>query len=147
MSAQKKFCYECSALIVREATRCRVCGAGQPDLAGFDAARLGPHPVSAADDAPAVLPQRRALPEPIRVPRFDEPFGAPPKRLEADRTTAGLLALFLGGVGAHRFYTGRWGLGIVYLVFAWTFVPAIVALVEAIVMFSMTDEDFSQVYG
>lgn len=45
-------------------------------------------------------------------------------------TTAIVLGLFLGGVGAHRFYMGQVGLGVLYLVFCWTFVPAIVAFIE-----------------
>lgn len=44
-----------------------------------------------------------------------------------------LLALFLGGLGIHKFYAGKTGMGILYLVFCWTFIPAIVALVEAII--------------
>lgn len=59
------------------------------------------------------------------------------------KTTFVLLALFLGGFGAHRFYLGNIGLGILYLVFFWTFIPAIVALVEAIVIgFSKNDPRF-----
>jgi TM2 domain-containing membrane protein YozV/ribosomal protein S27E len=49
-------------------------------------------------------------------------------------TTAILLALFLGGVGAHRFYMGQVGLGILYAMFVWTFIPSIVALVELFVL-------------
>ncbi len=49
-------------------------------------------------------------------------------------TTGVLLALFLGGLGAHRFYMGQTGLGILYLCFVWTFVPGIVAFVEAFLM-------------
>ena len=45
-------------------------------------------------------------------------------------TTGLLLCLFLGGIGAHRFYLGQVGLGVLYLCFVWTFVPAVVALVE-----------------
>lgn len=49
--------------------------------------------------------------------------------------TAGvLLALFLGGLGAHRFYMGQTGLGILYLCFCWTLVPGIAAFVEAFLM-------------
>lgn len=51
-----------------------------------------------------------------------------------DPTTGLLLALFLGGLGAHRFYMGDVGLGILYFVFVWTFIPAIVALVECFMM-------------
>ena len=45
-----------------------------------------------------------------------------------------LLALFLGGLGAHRFYLGQTGLGILYVVFVWTFIPAIAALIECFLM-------------
>ena len=40
-------------------------------------------------------------------------------------TAAGiLLCLFLGGLGAHRFYMGEKGLGVLYLVFCWTLIPS-----------------------
>ena len=45
-----------------------------------------------------------------------------------------LLAVFLGGVGAHKFYLGQSGLGVLYLVFCWTFIPSIIALGEACLM-------------
>jgi TM2 domain-containing membrane protein YozV len=45
-----------------------------------------------------------------------------------------LFAVFLGGIGAHHFYLRRTGLGILYLVFAVTAVPALIALVEAFFM-------------
>ncbi len=51
-----------------------------------------------------------------------------------DKTAAILLALFLGGFGAHHFYMGNTGLGILYLVFFWTLIPAFVALVECFLM-------------
>src|SRR5882762_4378371 len=47
-----------------------------------------------------------------------------------DATVAILLALFLGGLGAHHFYLGRPGLGVLYLLFCWTLVPSFVALIE-----------------
>lgn len=48
--------------------------------------------------------------------------------------TAILLAFFLGGVGAHHFYMRRIGLGILYSLFCWTFVPLIIALIECFFM-------------
>ena len=47
-----------------------------------------------------------------------------------------LLALFLGGVGGHKFYAGRVGAGICYLLFCWTTIPAIIAFVELIIALS-----------
>lgn len=51
-----------------------------------------------------------------------------------DGTVGVLLALFLGGLGAHRFYMGDVGLGILYVIFVWTFIPALIAFVEAFLM-------------
>jgi TM2 domain-containing membrane protein YozV len=51
-----------------------------------------------------------------------------------DGTVAVLLALFLGGVGAHRFYMGEVGLGILYAVFFWTLIPGLIAFVEIFLM-------------
>jgi TM2 domain-containing membrane protein YozV len=47
-----------------------------------------------------------------------------------DSTTAILLALFLGGFGVHHFYLGQLIAGVCYLLFFWTFIPAILALIE-----------------
>jgi len=63
-----------------------------------------------------------------------------------NKVVAGLLALFLGGLGIHRFYLGQWW-GIFYLLFVWTFIPSIIALVEAIVFFLTSDAAWEQKYG
>ena len=50
-------------------------------------------------------------------------------------TTVGvLLALFLGGFGAHRFYLNKIVSGVIYALFFWTFIPAIIALIECFLM-------------
>jgi len=64
-----------------------------------------------------------------------------------NRSTAGLLALLLGGLGVHRFYLRQIGLGILYLVFCWTFIPAIVALVDGIIILTQSDEKFDEKYN
>lgn len=43
-----------------------------------------------------------------------------------------LLALFVGGFGVHKFYAGKTGAGVMYILFCWTFIPAIIALFDAI---------------
>ncbi|MDR1460616.1 MAG: TM2 domain-containing protein [Campylobacteraceae bacterium] len=63
------------------------------------------------------------------------------------KTTAILFALFLGGVGGHKFYLGQTGQGIVYLVFFWTFIPAIIAFIEFIIYLTMSDEAFNAKYN
>jgi len=62
------------------------------------------------------------------------------------RLTAALLAFFLGGIGAHKFYLGQTGLGIVYLLFFWTFIPAFIAFIEFIIYLTMSDEKFAVKY-
>jgi len=63
------------------------------------------------------------------------------------KSTAGLLALLLGGLGAHKFYLGKPMWGLVYLLFCWTFLPAIISLFEAISLFSMKEAVFQQKFG
>ncbi|MGT2747116.1 TM2 domain-containing protein [Streptococcus penaeicida] len=43
-----------------------------------------------------------------------------------------LLALFLGEFGLHKFYAGKNGKGILYLIFCWTLIPGFIGVVEGI---------------
>lgn len=63
------------------------------------------------------------------------------------RLAAGLFAIFLGGLGVHKFYLGRVGWGVVYLLFCWTFIPAIIGFIEGIIYLVMSDQDFDRKYG
>ena len=63
------------------------------------------------------------------------------------RTVAVLLALFLGGIGAHKFYLGKVGTGLLYLLFCWTLIPAIFAFIEAITYLCMSNESFAERYS
>lgn len=80
---------------------------------------------------PATLPTSHA------TPHFDG----------KNRIVAAMLALFLGGLGAHRFYLGQTGMGIFYLLFCWTFIPSIIAFFEAIAFLVTSDEAFNQKYN
>ena len=51
-----------------------------------------------------------------------------------DEVVGVLLALFLGCFGVHHFYLGRVGLGVLYLCFSWTGIPAILGLIECFFM-------------
>lgn len=64
-------------------------------------------------------------------------------RAPKSKVTAGILALILGGFGVHKFYTGAWGWGLIYLLFCWTYLPGIAALVEGIRYLTLSDSDFS----
>ncbi len=64
--------------------------------------------------------------------------------VESRRSTAGILALLLGGIGIHHFYLDRPVAGLLNILFCWTFIPAILAIVTAIQYFSMTDDNFNR---
>ncbi len=63
------------------------------------------------------------------------------------KTTAGILALFLGGIGVHKFYLGRIGSGILYLLFCWTGIPAFVAFIEGIIYLCESEDEFQAKYS
>ena len=63
------------------------------------------------------------------------------------KQTAGILALLLGGAGAHKFYHGSFGFGILYLVFIFTLVPAILAFIEGIMYLTMSQDEYDQRYN
>jgi TM2 domain-containing membrane protein YozV len=63
------------------------------------------------------------------------------------KVAAGLFGILLGGIGIHKFYLGRIGWGIVYLIFCWTFIPAVVGLIEGILYLTASDEDFERKYA
>jgi TM2 domain-containing membrane protein YozV len=50
----------------------------------------------------------------------------------------------LGAFGAHKFYLGQSGLGIVYLLFFWTGIPYLVAFIEFIMLLTMSDTEFNR---
>lgn len=53
-----------------------------------------------------------------------------------------LLCFFLGGLGVHKFYAGKIGLGILYLLFSWTFVPVIISVIELLIaLFKKSDSN------
>ncbi len=73
--------------------------------------------------------------------------GAPIPDNSRNKVTAGLLAILLGGIGAHKFYLGQHAQGVLYLVFFWTGIPAIIGLIEGITYLGMSDVSFVQKYG
>ena len=113
----KKHCFACANILDMRAELCPQCGVRQPQ------------------------------------PGFVPPHGMPPgqgahqaPRTTKNKTTAGVLALLLGGIGVHRFYLGQIGLGIVYLLFCWTFIPMLIGFVEGVLFLTMSDEEFARKY-
>ena len=79
--------------------------------------------------------------------QWQQPYVYAPPAPRRSKLAAGLFGIFLGGLGIHKFYLGQWVWGIIYIVFVWTYVPAIVGLIEGIVYLCMSDEEFAMRYG
>ncbi|MCL2606399.1 MAG: TM2 domain-containing protein [Coriobacteriia bacterium] len=79
---------------------------------------------------------------------------------EKNRTVAALLAVVLGSVGAHKFYLGYKAQGIIMVALTasgwvltsvligalWAWIPGLVGLIEGIIYFTKSDEEFEQTY-
>jgi TM2 domain-containing membrane protein YozV/ribosomal protein L40E len=63
------------------------------------------------------------------------------------KLAAVLFAFFLGSFGFHKFYLGQTGMGVVYLLLCWTFIPGMLGIIEGILLLIMSDEDFVRKYG
>ena len=108
---------------------CSGCGETMPADAQF-CAKCGKRNVTVAEEAaPSVIP--------ATAPGDYTP-GA------KSRITAGILGILLGGIGVHKFYLNKVGLGILYLVFCWTAIPAIIGLVEGIIYLTQDDVTFGR---
>ncbi len=85
---------------------------------------------------------------PVQQPQVlsSQGFGAPLNSSAPvkSRVTAGILALLLGGLGVHKFYLKKVGLGIIYILFCWTFIPALIAFIEGIIYLVQDDASFSR---
>ena len=112
-------------------SRCRKCG-------------------SVKEVEPPTLPQQQQTMQQqpmMQQPMMQQPMMQQPMVSQKSKITAGLLAIFLGGFGIHKFYLGRIGWGIVYLLFCWTYIPTVVAFIEGIVYLASDDQNFARKYN
>jgi TM2 domain-containing membrane protein YozV/Tfp pilus assembly protein PilE len=57
-----------------------------------------------------------------------------------------LITFFLGGIGGHKFYLKKYGMGILYLLFFWTAIPSLIAFIEFIIYCVKNEEELQQRY-
>lgn len=60
-----------------------------------------------------------------------------------NRREAGVIAIVFGGLGIHKFYIGKYGQGILYAVFCWSFIPFFLGIADGIHYLTETDEQFA----
>lgn len=138
------FCISCSRLMTEsEVYQFR---SGKSDLAtcicGYTGTPLAQK--SEAMDIDGLISS--GLRSPSRKERLIE---AAQKPVEGGRTKgkAFWLALLFGTFGAHKFYLGDKGRGFAYLILAWTLIPLIVSIYEAILIAQMSRVSFNLAYN
>lgn len=63
------------------------------------------------------------------------------------KVCAGLLAIFVGSFGIHKFYLGKFWQGLLYLLFCWTIIPGIIGFIEGVYYLMMPDGKFNYLYN
>jgi TM2 domain-containing membrane protein YozV len=118
----EKYCSDCGAIIKVKAEICPRCGV------------------------------RQMVPPDYNV--YHQPTQTSPQRVLAvgpsgskSRIGAALFAILLGNFGIHKFYLGRTGQGVLYLLLCWTFIPALLGLIEGIIYLCTSDASFARQYG
>ena len=132
-------CSQCGASIDFGALSCKYCGEAVPQQ-------------QTPPQQPPQQPQYAQPPQYVQQPQYAQPQQAPyfqqpmspidPSWPIKSKVTAGILGILLGGIGIHKFYMGKVGLGIVYLLFCWTYVPALIGFIEGIVYLTSSDHNF-----
>ena len=56
-----------------------------------------------------------------------------------------MLCLFLGGLGLHKFYAGKWVQGLLYVAFSWTWIPVGIALIDLLGAMFKTPDQYGQI--
>lgn len=91
------------------------------------------------------MPQNPSIPQGINITLQNSQTTPPPPYYAApayavqsggkvvNKVVYCLLAFFAGGIGIHKFYAGQIVAGILYLLFCWTFIPSLIALIELII--------------
>ena len=91
-----------------------------------------------AEICPSCGVRQMAPPPPVAYGGY---YPMPP--VGKDKTVAGLLGILLGGIGAHKFYLGKVGQGLLYLLFCWTFIPTVIGFIEGIIYLTMSQDSFA----
>jgi TM2 domain-containing membrane protein YozV len=90
--------------------------------------------------------------KPPKIPEIKPPPLPPEGRVVArqeqgvNKVALVLLTFFLGGIGAHKFYLGKYVQGVIYFLFSWTLIPSIVAFIEFIIYACTSDERLQEKY-
>ena len=137
-----KFCPNCGNACIDTALFCPSCGAKLPEAATVPPTQEQPGYVPPQQPYQQYQQPNQSYQQPgYQPPNFGLPDGVDPRWPVRSKLAAGLLGILTGGLGIHKFYLGKIGLGVVYLLFCWTCIPSIIGLVEGIIY--LTEDDYT----
>ena len=117
-------CPQCGAALNPEATECMYCG---------EKIMVQKTTQTMQQPQPQVIyVQQQSQPQyVIQQPAYVS--GINPSWPIKSKIAAGILGIFLGGLGVHKFYMGKIGMGILYLIFCWTGIPSVIGFIEGVI--------------
>lgn len=124
----QKACPDCAEKIPFDAKACHYCGLSFVDR------HQSPQMVACPGCKKQISRTAKAC------PHCGHSFPRPSRKI------AVALAWTLGAFGVHKFYLDKTREGIISLLFFWTLIPAIAALIEGIIYLSLTDDEFADRY-
>ena len=139
------YCTNCGSPVEEQAYACMKCGAsplGHHKFCRRCGVALNPEQIVCIKCGAGVLPGRN----------FSGGYGGSVGGEPKNKLAAGLLAIFLGWIGIHKFYMGSWGWGMVFVAVVFTtggflgLVTGICGLVEGILYLTMPQEQFDEKY-
>lgn len=128
-------CSQCGAPIDPGASACKFCGEKVVQQQANQQYNAQPQ-MQAAPQPTVIIQQAAPQPQQVYV------SGINPSWPIKNKVVAGVLGILLGSIGVHKFYLGKIGSGIIYLLFCWTGIPAVVGFIEGIMYLCSNDENF-----
>lgn len=128
-------CPQCGGPIDPGATECKFCGEKLATQQAAQQFQQQAQQTAGSQPQPQIVIQQ-AAPQQVYM------TGINPAWPIKSKMTAGILAILLGGLGVHKFYLGKIGMGILYLLFCWTGIPSVIGLIEGIMYLCSNDENF-----
>ncbi len=135
------YCRNCGSQIDGDADLCLDCGVNQSGTGGMDQQARNDTEKYCVECGASINRKAEICPEcGVRQPdvRSDA---------STDKIVAGIFALLLGSIGVHKFYQGNVKYGVLYLCFFWTGIPALLGLIEGILMLVADDAEYERRYA
>ncbi|MFW6437071.1 MAG: NINE protein [Halococcoides sp.] len=135
-----KHCINCGEEIADQASVCTECGVDQSTTLEGGHGDRGPDERYCVSCGELIYKQAEVCPE-CGVEQPSAGSG------DTDQVAAGILAILLGGIGVHKFYQGNTRNGVLYLCFFWTGIPALLGLIEGVLMLVADEAEYEEKYA